>query len=496
MKQLFLLIWILAIGMTARAQSIVLRVAEADSGESIPYANITLAGEHLISNSEGYFTVPDSKAEAIVTVTHMGFEPKSMRVSEAVRQNNTIALAAAILELNTVNVSNIKPDAVAIMAQVKRNLNANYARVEPSKNTVFMRQMVKLSPKTLDFKITKSTGFSKKDLKSINAEVANMMSRVRRKAPASYADKLFVHYTKPQSEGKGRVDKMSVIKAVRLQEKDDLASMEGLQTNFMDLVYKHLDTTRHYRVKSGWIGSRDTVSLSSKPAKNKPKPTDLSRAKNQLNETLADNNILTSGRFEYIRNQDIYEYTYEGLTLMGDNQFVHIIAFTPRRKKALYTGRVYVSEDDYAVVRSEYQLAPSRKVEGLNLKLLFGVKMAENVSAGTVIYKKNLSGNGYYLQYASMDEGVYFYLNRPLKFIELADSERDVFAFDLKAEGDSFKRTEFLNMSRAEMDAAEFESAAEPAFTYQKMHKYDADFWKDHRGIEPLQEMKQFSAMP
>lgn len=478
------------------AQNITLRVVEADSGQSIPFANIMMADEHLISNSEGYFTVPSHKQEAILTVSHMGFEAQRMRVSDAVKQNNIIRMGSSALELNTVNVSNIKPDAAQIMAQVKQNLRANYAMVEPSKNMIFTRESVKFSPKKLEFEVKKSTGFSKKELKTINAEVSEMMSRVKRKSPSSYVDKLFHHYSKPGAEGQGTSNKMNVIKAAKLVEKDDMASIEGMQENFMGLIFKHLDTTKFYRVKSGLFGSKDTVSFSEKPKKDKPKSTELSRSKTSLAGTMADNDILTNGRFQYVREQDIYDYTYEGVTVTGNNEFVHIIGFKPRRKKALYVGKLYISEDDYAVVRSEYKLAPSRNVQSLNLKFLLGVKMARNVSAGTVIYKKNRSGSGYYLHYASVDEGQYFYLNRPLKFTELTDSERDVFAFDLKVEGDSFQRTEFLNISRSESDVAEFDAATEAQFTYQTMHQYDPNFWKGHSAIEPLQEMKQFSAMP
>jgi hypothetical protein len=51
------------------------------------------------------------------------------------------------------------------------------------------------------------------------------------------------------------------------------------------------------------------------------------------------------------------------------------------------------------------------------MKFLLGIKASQNISKGTITYKKKRRDDGYYMQYAAIEKGQYFYLNRPLKFI-------------------------------------------------------------------------------
>jgi hypothetical protein len=152
--------------------------------------------------------------------------------------------------------------------------------------------------------------------------------------------------------------------------------------------------------------------------------------------------------------------------MLADGNFAYVITFKPNRGRALYSGKLYVTEDDFAVIRADYKLLDGKKSEGVNLKLLLGVKYAQNVKTGTMIYRMRPGGDGYYLQYASTEEGQYIYVNRPLKFIELSDSEKDVVAFDFKIEANMSEKTEYLNLERNEISDSKFESVQEKDFKY------------------------------
>ena len=198
---------------------------------------------------------------------------------------------------------------------------------------------------------------------------------------------------------------------------------------------------------------------------------------------------------DFVSQTDLYDYAYEGTTFSNANEFVYVIRFKPRKSKAIYTGKLYVSESDYAVVRADYTLGEGKKAGGLNLKFLLGIKMAENVSKGTIIYKQNTIGSGYYMHYASVESGQYFYLNRPLKFIELTDGEKDVVSLDLKVEGNVREKTEFLNISRSETSQATIEKIKEEDFNFTNLKSYDPSIWKNYSSIEPIEEMKQFKSV-
>lgn len=157
-----------------------------------------------------------------------------------------------------------------------------------------------------------------------------------------------------------------------------------------------------------------------------------------------------------------------------------------------YLGKLYISETDYAILRTDYILDEGEKLNNFNMKLLLGIKVSENVSKGTIIYKKRAEDDNYYMQYAVTESGNYFYLNRPLKLIELAKGEKDVLALDFKIEANTRNKTEFLNISRSETTAAAIAKIKEEDFKYINIKSYDPKIWKDYNAIEPLQEMKQF----
>jgi hypothetical protein len=204
-------------------------------------------------------------------------------------------------------------------------------------------------------------------------------------------------------------------------------------------------------------------------------------------------NPLYGTNTNYLRETDWYEYTLDGAVFSEDYKLVYVIKFKPKKGKAKYEGTLYVSENDYAVVKATYNLAKGKTLGGINLKWVLGIKAFENVSNGTLIYKENPATKKYYCQYANTEKGQYLYLNRPLKFIELTNEDRDVLALDIKVEGNTLDRTEYLNLEQKEISVAQFEQLKENDFKYLALKKYDPKIYKEFTTIEPAEEMKQFS---
>jgi hypothetical protein len=59
------------------------------------------------------------------------------------------------------------------------------------------------------------------------------------------------------------------------------------------------------------------------------------------------------------------------------------------------------------------------------------------------MFRKKSENKNYYLHYASEELGQYFYVNRPLKFIEITKEDKDILSLDIKFEGNSTTKTEF-----------------------------------------------------
>ena len=431
-------------------------------------------------------------------VSYLGYVNRQLTVGELKNLQNIIKLEPAVFEINEVNVSNVKPNANQIMANVNANLANNYTGDGPAKkDMLFYRKSSAFKPSTLDVEIDKSTGYTKNGLKAVNADLHNFTTKLIAQPPKEFTDILCNYYSvKTKKDNKPIVlAKLEVLKAIKLRNENRSASLDDLDKMASNIMLKHLDSTKYYRVKSGLFGSHDTLSLRKDFKKKKIKQSQLNTSKSSLVAFIVENNFLNKTKLDFIRDTDSYEYEYQGTTFSNENEFVYVISFKPRRSKAIYTGKLYISETDYAVVRAEYVLEEGKKVSGLNMKFLLGIKVAENVSKGTIIYKKKPFGNGYYLHYASVETGQYFYINRPLKFIELTDGEKDVVSLDMKVEGNTRDKTEFLNISRTETSEATIEKVKEDDFSFTNLKSYDPSIWKNYSSIEPIEEMKQFKSV-
>ncbi|UQD56470.1 carboxypeptidase-like regulatory domain-containing protein [Flavobacterium sp. K5-23] len=488
------------------AQNIKGKIIDSTTGESIPYANIRVnESENLVSNGEGYFSLSEnnSKDETFLTVSYLGFVNQQLTVGELKKLDFTIKLLPGIYELNDVVVSNIKPNPYEIMANVKANLSRNYTTGEKgSKEMFFYRTSNYFNPSIIDVEINKSTGFSKQALSKVNNDLQGFSKKLISHPPLSFTDILCNYYSVKTKKADKFVftSKLAVLKATVLKKEGESTSLDDLEKTAMNMMLQHLDSTKYYRAKSGLFGSRDTISLRKDFNKKKNKGIDieinspLTATKSKLKSFMHENNFLSDKRFDFIQKPDLYDYTFEGTTYTDQNEFAYILSFKPRKSKAMYVGKLYISENDYAVLRTDYVLDEGEKVHNFNMKFLLGIKVSENVSKGTIIYKKRAEEDSYYMQYAATESGNYFYLNRPLKLIELTNGEKDVLAIDFKIEANTRNKTEFLNMSRTETNVAAIEKIKEENFKYINIKSYDPKIWKDYNAIEPLQEMKQFKA--
>ena len=140
-KKLFTILSIMLSIQAGIAQNISGKIVDAKTNESIPYANVTINhSENVISNAEGYFTISESNSSDTSTIgfSYLGYQNRQMTVKELKDHQLIVSLEAGIVELENVNVSNIKPDALSIMAEVKKHLNQHYkSELQPVKNKVF-----------------------------------------------------------------------------------------------------------------------------------------------------------------------------------------------------------------------------------------------------------------------------------------------------------------------------------------------------------------------
>jgi len=482
----------------AFAQTITAKVTDAETGEGLPYANIEINGENIVSNSEGSFSVSEKNNtdDAVLIISFLGYHGTRTTIKELKANQFNVMLKPGFFELDTVTISNVAPNGDSIIAAVRKNLANNYRNnTTPAKEMLFYRETNFFMPKKLNVEITKSTGYTKEALKSTNNQLQAFTGNLISHPPKEFREMICNYYSTLKTD-KGKswtYGKYDIVKGIKLKDKNRAVSVDEMQEKATGILFKHLDTTKYYRIKSGLFGSRDTIPIGRGANKKGKKVTksDATLAKNELFSFMTNHNFTNPNELDFVTKPNLYDYFYEGAVQSG-SQYVYVLKFTPKKSKAKYTGTLYISDTDYAVLKADYQLADGKTLGGVNLKFLLGVKQSENLSKGTLIFKERAAGAGYFLQYASVTTGEYMYLNRPLKFIEINKEEKDVVAFEIKVETNVQTKQEYYNMSQSAISESEFEAAKEKEFTYVQLDSYDPKIWKEYSTIEPLEEMKKF----
>jgi len=499
---LFLALFVFVM-VNVNAQQITGQIVDSQTKKSVPFVTIRITDTELISNEHGYFTFSQEKVTEsdLISITSIGYKPKNISVNDLKSNNNVVYIEAVIYDFGEVYVSNALPDPNEIMKMVCDSLNKNYTN-KSYKNTFFSRTSSRFVPENLNIDIKKSTGLSKETITKINRDIRQMVSEIKNDYTRVYTDVLFDIYKNTQDK-KVRY-KLNIKKRVILQDESKTSDFDQLEKSATEVFTKLLDTTKFYRIKSGLFGSRDTISFSEeyeRKNRNQHKKDTIRKdsiliktTRGEIVSNLVKNSITQGARLDFVHSYENYDYTYVEATYLGNN-LVFVLDFKPKKKKGKFKGRLYINETDYAVLRADYQLAEGRKISGMNLKFLLGIKYAENHCSGTIIFKRHQHTNSYLHHYFSQETGRYFYVNRPVKFIELAKKNRDVLAFDFKMEANIFEKTEFLNINSQAVSEREFDDFVESKFSTQFLKKYDPNIWKDHNIIEPLEEMKKFEVV-
>ncbi|PZR13838.1 MAG: hypothetical protein DI539_19085 [Flavobacterium psychrophilum] len=502
LKKILACVFILAGFLNVSAQNITAKIIDSVTSESLSHASIVINDtENLVSNADGYFTIADKYTDdALMNISFLGYKSMLLTLGELKKNNLTVRLQPGIFELETVYVSNTKINADSIMASVKRNLSKNYKFAsKPNEKKIFYREGLAFKPIKLKAEMTGAEGYTKKQINEANTELKAFTAQLVSHPPQEFMDMLTNYYTgtKIYKEKPIPATKFEVIKAVQLKDKSRAIDLNDMEKMASGILFRHLDNNKYYRIKSGLLGTRDTVVANGAFYESKKYQID----KNKVNiasrkvSSFISTSTLQSYKLDFVIKQELYEYSYAGTTQATNNESVFIIKFRPKKRKGKYAGTLFISEKDYAVLRTDYTLGEGKTLSGVNLKFLFGVKQSENVSKGTLIFKEAKTGEGYRLQYSSIEEGQYVYVNRPLKFLEIADDDKHYVAFDLKVEANIAEKKECFIISDSEISQSDFDNIKYKEFDYIEIDHYNPDIWKEYSILEPLEEMKNFKTI-
>ena len=475
--------------ISVNAQSFSAKIIDKSTKLPVPYAAVqTEEHKGVITNEEGVFNIELENNSIIqITISSLGYKKQTFTIEQVTNNNYLIELEPSINELNTVYLSSSKPNADSIIARVVRNLSKNY-KTENIQYKLFYRETSYMDFENLDFEIKKTSHVKKKQLIDANNSLKTMTNNIMTSNFVHFTDFIGELSIKDKDSSKLRVEKATQI----INAKKDF-SLENIQEKAQNIVLKYLDTTLTYKLKTGLFKIEDSLSLSNvKSAEDNTQEFEIADLKNDAQKMLNDTRPDTQSLLRKILDADNYSYSLQNVTFYND-EMVYAIHFKPNRAKSKYEGTLHITHDDYAVLKTDYSYSKGKRGSKLNLRLILGVKFIEKVSRGTIIFKKNES-NWYQPRYIRHETGSYFYVSRPIKFIENSRAKNKTL-FNFKIEGVARNIEELLLTSTTEITDAEFNTIKEVKIVpYQKQRKYDAKIWGSNETLAPTEELKMFDA--
>tara|TARA_R110001583_G_scaffold175580_2_gene330169 strand:- start:1169 stop:2614 length:1446 start_codon:yes stop_codon:yes gene_type:complete len=470
------------------SQNITAKLVDINNKKPIPYASIK-TGEFsgVISNEEGFFTIINAADTMTVTFSCLGYKNKSLSIKEIKSLNHLILLEESINELNTVYVSNKKPNADSIIAKARQKLSENYEN-KLYKHKLFSRETVYMDFDKLEFTVEKSSNEKKKNLEFANISLDSLSKAIIHSKTKHFKDfkaDLFVNDSSKT--------KLIVHKATELLDQKNNLSVEEVQNKAQHVILNYLDTTLTYKLKTGLFKIEDSLSLKDEEKKEHQKNEyEIKDLKHQTENLLKRSQFYDNSLLAKLLDPKLYDYGFQDISYFN-NDIIYVINYKPRRSKSKYTGTLFIADGSYAITKVDFEFAEGKRGEKLNLKLILGVKYVENMRKGTIIFQKD-SINKYHPHYINYEEGRYFYVSRPLKFIENSP-EKNKTSFNFTVEGTIITKQELLLTSSTKISNDLFNrQTEEKTVPYTKLSKYDAQIWDQDQTLEPLSEMKMFNA--
>lgn len=451
------------------------KIVDAQTQEPLGYASVQLSQHYgVISNQEGDFSLlqKDFPAEALVHISHIGYEEIQIAIKDLVRQP-VIALQPSSLLLKEVVLGPALTVSQILQKYVEnssKNHTGSGIRVR-----YFSRSKETYVPKRFEIDLKKISFANKKELQE---KIEAFEKRFHNREITGFTETMTDVYFTP----KGMVT--NHLKALKLLDPQGL-NMDNFQDKFFEHTFKQLESPYTYRINSGIIPLEKKASI-------KEINTDAKAADTLKNSSgfyaLGYGSI---GHRDFIRKQENYEYTLHGTQTINGMACYHL-TFHPKKNKAKYVGELFINTDDFGLVYYKYELAPEKSDFKLNLKWMLGVKFNSFDNKMEVLMKKSPTGT-YYPQLIKTYNASYVYIDRSLSFTENHPKRR---------ERKKMKLNFLVEMTTGVADeviAVETESHEaevkpfEPGYIfYDVKRQYDLEYWSAYTILEATEAVRNF----
>ena len=481
-----ILFHLLCLATTLHAQSThVLKgiLLDENTEEALPYANIHIlhSSKGVISNETGYFALNISGLKTTDTIRfqYIGYKPVDYALHQ-LDSFSVIYLEESITNIGETIIFGETPDAEFIVEQILVNKRKNYP-ISTSKKKLFIRERNNYDVNEIKIAHKKSS------LTDIGPGLINEIEEVIPRHYTGYTDFLGYIYTKEDSFE----IKVEPIRTIRLEEE---LSKQSQLTSSLENIFKEPKTDEYWNLKTGIISGKidlekeedSTQQLTLKEGEEK-----LLHHNYKIKRLLHYASLNNEDDWDFLHHSNRYHFTLTGETRV-DGEDAYIIDFMPKRK-GVFSGRIYVSMQSYALIRADYQYAPEKSQSDFHL---LGIGYSENEFHGSIYFEKEDST--YTLKYLSKRTGSEYHFNRKLSLLKkkkrrFFDKKLHELKVKLDFAGEEEKSAELLVLDKSFIDTHSYKQfTEEKVMKIQYVNQFDETLWEDVSIIEPTKQMREY----
>ncbi|WP_299667619.1 carboxypeptidase-like regulatory domain-containing protein [uncultured Polaribacter sp.] len=443
LTHLFLCVTVLYYGQTISG-----KVFSKNSNKAIDKVAIsTNLKTGTTSNRFGNYTLNLNNVD-FITFSCLGYQTKTFTIINLRKLNFKVHLAETVNQLDEIELKIAKISLDSLLMKTCKSMKENYVS-ETVKQEIYISDAQKMNFQKLDLELKTSSLIDKKNRKSAQHELEEFSNRLLIKSPeftTEFSGSLFSKkITSKKTKKTFTIVNVDSVLGYKKNEIEKGLTLNSIQEKFQNIVLKHLNTNKTYKIKTGLFKIEDSLSFKKLSEISDSIKKDNSYGEFKITNYKRDADV--TGVFVLKENasnflsEKYYKHQLEKSEYLGANKF-YVISFEPRKSKAKFLGKVYVDPIDFTLKKVVYKFAKGKRGDHINLKWVLGVKYSENENSGIIYYEKDPLGKVFTSYYRNTTKN-YAYINRPIKFIENSKDKEKV-KFNIKIEVVVSENTEIL----------------------------------------------------
>ncbi len=461
---------------------------DAKTSEPLTYATILIVGSTngVVSNEKGYFEIDITGFPETDTIRfqYIGYKPQQICISDYV--NSDVELSEEIYNLSETVVYGTPPKAKDIVKKIIENKERNYP-VREYANQVFVRERYNSDLNKVDLNCKKSS------IEGLDENFIGIIQKSVPKESVSYTDFLGWVYSNGE-EGDSAKIKIDPIRMISLKEKD-IAELERIEEVF-EKVIKETKDDEYWKVKTGILSQKidmdegDTTNVKKKDSV--PENTRLSKYySGSLYYRMKYANLDNKDQWEFLHKTGKYKYTIAGGTSVNGEE-VYIIDFEPSGS-GMFTGKMFVSRNTYALIRADYQYAAGKNGRDFHM---FGIGYTESQFAGSIYFEK--VDSVYALKYFTTKSASEVSFDRSVSLLKkrkrwLFDKKVNEIKIGIDMYVSSEMSYEYLVTNKRDFEPNEFDDFEQKErMKVIYVDQFDDNLWAGYPVIAPTKKMKEY----